>query len=78
LETNSDSQTSNFQTIKPFFSLLYIFAAVNAFGYIDLGTGSYIYQIAIASFVGGIFALKLYWKKICAFITKIKFHKRNP
>ncbi len=32
--------------------------------YIDPGTGSLILQILVASFLGGLFTLKIYWKKV--------------
>jgi len=37
--------------------------------YLDLGTGSMLIQILIASFVGGAFIIKLYWGKM-----KANFH----
>jgi len=40
--------------------------------YIDLGTGSLIIQIAIASFVGGLFMLKIFWGKVKALFTRKK------
>lgn len=36
----------------------------NAEAYLDLGTGSYFLQIAIATVLGGLFAVKMYWNKI--------------
>jgi len=35
--------------------------------YLDPGTGSYIFQLLIAGFIGGLFTLKIYWNKIKAF-----------
>jgi hypothetical protein len=42
-----------------------------AYGYIDPGTGSYIFQIVIAAFVAVSFAVKVYWRKIIAFIGRL-------
>ena len=42
--------------------------------YIDPGTGSYLIQLLIASILGSLFALKIYWRKIRAFIAD-KFAK---
>jgi hypothetical protein len=39
-------------------------------GYIGAGTGSLIIQVVIAALVGGTFALKLYWKRIKAFLKR--------
>lgn len=32
--------------------------------YLDAGTGSYILQLLLAAFFGGLFAIKLFWNKI--------------
>lgn len=39
--------------------------------YLDPGTGSFIYQLLIAGLMGGLFLLKLYWKRIKIFIARI-------
>lgn len=44
--------------------------AAPAAGYIDPGTGSYVLQIAIAFLVGLAFSIKVFWKKIIAFLRK--------
>jgi len=44
--------------------IIAVIAPAFAFGYIDLGTGSYLIQILIAGIVGGIFAIKLFFKQI--------------
>jgi hypothetical protein len=43
-----------------------------AAAYIDLGTGSYLLQILAGVFLGSLYALKIYWKKITAFFSSIK------
>lgn len=48
---------------------------VSAYCYIDLGTGSYILQVAIASLVGALFTLKIYWKKVVTALSKM-FRKK--
>jgi len=47
-----------------------------AYAYLDPGTGSYIFQLAIAVLIGGFFAIKLYWRKIKTFIGNL-FSKRQ-
>jgi hypothetical protein len=47
-----------------------------AYGYIDPGTGSYIFQIIIAAFVAVSFAVKVYWHKIKKFIGRL-FHSQE-
>ena len=49
-------------------SLIVLFP-VEALAYLDPGTGSYIVQIAIASAVSALFAIKIFWKRL-----KDKFH----
>ena len=53
------------------------FLATSAAGYIDPGTGSYILQIAIAFFIGLAFSVKVFWKKISAFLRKIFSGKKG-
>jgi hypothetical protein len=43
--------------------------------YIDPGTGSYLVQVVIASVVGGIFALKMYWFRVKLFFKGVFFSK---
>ncbi len=47
-----------------------------AYAYLDLGTGSYIFQMAIGMFVGALFAVKMFWSTIKESIVGI-FSKRN-
>jgi hypothetical protein len=46
------------------------------YGYIDPGTGSYIFQIVIAAFVAVSFAVKVYWNKIKKFVSGL-FSRKN-
>lgn len=41
------------------------------YGYIDPGTGSYIFQIVVAAFVAVSFAVKIFWHKIKAFFSRL-------
>jgi hypothetical protein len=47
-----------------------ILLAGSAAGYIDPGTGSYVLQVAIAFAIGLAFSIKVFWKKIVAFLRK--------
>lgn len=42
-----------------------------AYAYLDPGTNSYLYQIAIASLLGGLLTIKLFSKKIITFLRKL-------
>jgi len=44
--------------------------------YLDPGTGSFIFQMLIAGFVGGLFALKLFWAHIKTFFSAL-FSRRK-
>jgi len=48
----------------------------NAFAYLDPGTGSYIFQVLVAAFIGGLFTIKIYWRKIKDFIIN-RFSKKR-
>ncbi len=47
-----------------------------AAAYIDPGTGSYILQMVLGGLLGGLFAIKVYWKKITAFFRKKSLEKK--
>lgn len=46
------------------------------YAYIDPGSGSYLFQIMLASLVGAVFAVKTYWVRIKEIVRKI-FHKES-
>ncbi len=46
--------------------------AQDAYAYLDMGTGSYIFQMLVAVFIGGFYAIKVYWAKIRTFFSKDK------
>jgi hypothetical protein len=52
--------------------LYQIFLPPPAHAYIDLGSGSYVVEIIIATMVTGIFVLKQYWRRIREFFLKKK------
>ena len=41
----------------------------NAFAYLDPGTGSYIFQVLVVVFIGGLYTIKTYWQKIKDFFS---------
>ena len=54
-----------------FLSLFVAFSLVvppNAHAYLDLGTGSYMLQLAAAAVLGVLFALKLFWANLKSFV----------
>ena len=63
---------------KIYYSLFLIMAlqitlSHNAFAYLDPGTGSYIFQVLFAVFIGGVFTIKHYWQKVKTLFINI-FH----
>lgn len=58
---------------------IFMFFAIcvpNAYAYLDPGTGSYFFQIVIAFIAGGLFAIKLFWRKIVFFIKNLFSRKK--
>lgn len=45
--------------------------------YLDPGSGSYLLQLLIASALGGLVILRMYWSRIIAFFRRI-FGKQPP
>lgn len=43
----------------------------SAHAYLDPGTGSYVFQIAIGAFLGGVFAIKGTWRRIVDFVRNL-------
>lgn len=67
---------------KPVFVLILTFVtqhllSQNAFAYLDPGTGSYIFQVLIATIVAGLFAIKMFWQKIKSFFLNNFFKKKQ-
>lgn len=48
-----------------------------SYAYLDLGTGSYMFQILIAFVLGGLFTVKQYFRQIRDFISGLFFRKKN-
>jgi drug/metabolite transporter (DMT)-like permease len=62
------------------FALLHSVAFVApqpAHAYIDPGTGSYIFQMLIAGLIGGLFAMKQFWRRGMSFFKRLFGEKGN-
>ena len=57
--------------------LCYLVFPSKTYAYIDLGTGSYIIQILIASFIGIIFSMKIYWRKVRTYFINFFYRKHQ-
>ena len=58
-----------------FFLGIYLLSASNAFSYIDPGSGSYVLQILIASVLGILTLMKIYWSKLKTFFVSFLVKK---
>ncbi|MFC1760291.1 hypothetical protein ACFLZD_02080 [Candidatus Neomarinimicrobiota bacterium] len=58
------------------FGLFFLIFPQTAHAYLDPGTGSYIFQIILAAFVGAAFTIKIYWTKVKTFFINL-FSKRS-
>jgi len=47
-----------------------------AFAYLDPGTGSYFFQVIVATIVGGLLTIKMFWQKIKNFFINL-FSKKQ-
>lgn len=56
---------------------LLLLAAREAAAYIDPGTGSYLLQIALAALLGGLFAVKMFWRNVKAFLQNLRPGRRK-
>ena len=60
-----------FKLTVMFIIIIHLVFAVNSYGYLDAGTGSYFIQILIAFIAAGLFSLKMFWKRVLTFIRSI-------
>ncbi|MGH2785338.1 MAG: hypothetical protein ACRDJ1_08750 [Actinomycetota bacterium] len=47
---------------------LLVLVAGSVSSYIDAGSGSYIFQLVVGAFVGAALAVKVFWRRIRAFV----------
>ena len=60
-----------------FFLVLFLLVSTKkAHAYLDPGTGSFILQMLAAGVLGGLFAIKTFWRQIIDFLRRI-FSKKN-
>ncbi len=67
----------NFLTALGFIALFCFIAPNRLYGYLDAGTGSYMIQIIIAFAAGGAFAIKIFWRRIYAFIKRVSSRNKK-
>jgi hypothetical protein len=47
---------------------LFVLVAGSVTSYIDAGSGSYIFQLVVGAFVGAALAVKVFWRRLRAFV----------
>ena len=57
--------------------LLFLILPDTTYAYIDLGSGSYIFQMLLAFLLGMSFVLKIYWRKVKVFIIDFFMKRRK-
>lgn len=55
--------------------ILLVVTAPGAMAYLDPGTGAAVWQFLAASFLGLLFALKVFWRRITAFFRRVLHHE---
>jgi len=50
---------------------------LSAAAYLDPGTGSYIFQLLLATVLGGMFAVKIFWRRIMVFFSGLFGKKKE-
>jgi hypothetical protein len=73
--SNHKAQRNNFNAYC--FVILFVATAIFVFpeisaAYLDPGTGSFLFQMFIASIIGGLYTIKTYWRNIMNFFKKNK------
>ena len=53
------------------FGLFYLTFPQTAFAYLDPGSGSFILQLLIGGILGAFLAVKIFWRKIKAFLANL-------
>lgn len=56
--------------IAAFLLYFLVAAAPAAHAYIDPGTGSYVFQVVVGALLGAAVAIKVFWRRIWAFVTR--------
>lgn len=57
--------------------IIIFFSGHQVYAYIDLGSGSYFFQILIATLLGFLFLLKMHWRNILSYFKKIFLGKQK-
>lgn len=64
------------KTLSVFIVVSLIFPS-STYAYLDPGSGSYVFQMFIALFIGIIVAMKTYWRRLLSIVKKIILKKNE-
>ena len=70
MANRSNGTTSRFGAVAALALGAFLLAARPARAYLDPGSGSFIYQILIASLLGAGVAIRMYWRRIKGFFAR--------
>jgi hypothetical protein len=68
---------SKFAAVALIGAAIFLAFPASVFAYIDPGTGSYLLQILLAGLFGGLLFLRIFWKKVKAFFTRLFAKKQK-
>lgn len=60
-----------------FILLFFLFSTKTVYAYLDPGTGSYLFQIIIATILGLLMTLKISWRKVNSFLKRILKQRKS-
>ena len=66
----------NVGCVTCFFLLFMLVFTQPAYGYLDPGTGSFMIQILIGTAMGSLLAIKMFWRQIRQFMSRLFGRKR--
>jgi hypothetical protein len=58
-------------TLTVLIAFFFLMFSQKAYAYLDPGSGSYIIQMIIAALLGGLFAIKIFWRNVKTFFANL-------
>lgn len=58
-------------------ALWFLILCPSAYAYLDPGTGAFLLQLLVAGIVGSAFAIKIFWRRIKAFLSRLSSRSRD-
>ncbi|HEX7456434.1 MAG TPA: hypothetical protein VF303_03130 [Candidatus Nanoarchaeia archaeon] len=70
-------QNKDFAAVSILTLIFFVVFTKEAYAYLDPGTGSYILQLLVAGALGGLFAIKTFWRQLVSFLTNLFSKKKR-